>query len=85
MRVYLNTVELYLQPELETSTALNIRPLMVLSSLSVFVLFGNVLLAESLLRAELYQTTEPVCTFLEEYSLYLKGFSRKKKENTLHK
>lgn len=40
--VYLNAVELYLQPELATSTVLSRRLLVVLSNLSVFVLFKNV-------------------------------------------
>lgn len=45
---FILTLELYLQPELEASIALNTRPMTVVSSLSVFVLSETVLLAESL-------------------------------------
>lgn len=64
--VYLNTFELYLQPELATSTVMNRRLLIILSNLSVFVLFKNVLLAESL-RAEQHQARKPACTLLKEW------------------
>lgn len=65
--VYLNTFELYLRPELATSTVLNRRLLIILNNLSVFVLFKNVLLAESLLRAEQHQARKPPCTLLKEW------------------
>lgn len=48
--VYLNSVELYLQPKLARSTVLTRRPWIVLSNLSGFVLFKNVLLVSHFLE-----------------------------------